>query len=266
MEDLLQYMASRELITSLFVLLISFIVCTLIRRFFNKSMKVIFQDEHNTSRRKMLISIIEHGLIYFVFIITILIVLQVNGINVTSLIASLGIASAIVGLALQDWLKDIIMGIHIVVDHFFDVDDIVEYEGKEGRVISFNVKTTKLKSIADNSIITISNRNISQIRTSSKELNMDVHFEYSVSKELSSEVMTIICSRAQELAIVKECVYLGIQDYCDSSVAHRIHIVSVDPITKYEARRKIHQIIREEFDNHKLSIPYKHIDVEIKEK
>ncbi|MCQ2533285.1 MAG: mechanosensitive ion channel family protein [Clostridia bacterium] len=264
MEKLFEYMASRELITSLFVLLVAFIICNLIRRFFKKSMKVIFQEDKNASRRKMLINIIEHGLIYFVCIITLLIVLQINGINVTSLIASLGIASAIVGLALQDWLKDIIMGIHIVVDHFFDVDDIIEYEGKEGRVISFNVKTTKLRYIADNSIITISNRNISQIKTSSSELNMDVHFEYGVSADLSKEVMNTICARALELPIVKECVYFGIQEYSDSSVAHRIHVVSVDPITKYEARRKIHLIIREEFDKNKLSIPYKHLDVSVK--
>lgn len=264
MEKLIHYASSKELITSLIIILFSFFLCTLIRRFFKKSMKVIFQDDKNASRRKMLFNILEHVLVYFIGIITVLIVLQVNGINVTSLIASLGIVSAIVGLALQDWLKDIIMGFHIVLDHFFDVDDIVEYEGVEGRVVSFNIKTTKLRNIADNSLVTICNRNISQIKVASNEINMNVNFEYCASLEISNEVMNAICKRALELASVKECVYFGIQEYNDSSVAHRIHLVCTTPITKYEARRAVNKIIREEFEKNKLSIPFNHLDVSMK--
>ena len=49
---------------------------------------------------------------------TLLMVLQINGVNVTSGVAGLGLLSAIVGLAKQEILKDVIMGIHIMTDQF----------------------------------------------------------------------------------------------------------------------------------------------------
>ncbi len=264
MEAIFKYLQSRELITTLFVLLISFVLCFLLRRFFTKSVKAINPDDKNSSRRKMLINMIEHVLLYFVFIVTLLVVLQVNGINVTSLIASLGIVSAIVGLALQDWLKDIIMGINIVVDHFFDVTDIVDYNGIEGEVISFNVKTTKLRSVADDSIITICNRNISQITVVSSVININVSFDYSVDQDVAVKLMKDLRSETLQLQNVTGANYLGVQEYADSAIIHRMSVKCTSQNAKYDVRRKINALIRNKFDESGLSIPFNQLDVHIK--
>ena len=46
---------------------------------------------------------------YVLLIIVSVIILQINGVNVSSIIASLGVITVIVGFALQDALKDIII-------------------------------------------------------------------------------------------------------------------------------------------------------------
>ena len=46
---------------------------------------------------------------YFIIIFVVLFVLQINGINVSSVLTGLGVAGVVVGFALQDLLKDIIM-------------------------------------------------------------------------------------------------------------------------------------------------------------
>lgn len=264
LNQLVNYATSRELYTTVFVLIVAFILCFFVRRFFNKSIKAILPSEQNSSRRKMLINILEHGLIYFIFIVTVLVVLQINGVNVTSLIASLGIVSAIVGLALQDWLKDIIMGIHIVFDHFFDVDDVIEYDGIEGRVIDFNIKTTKMCSVVDDSIITICNRNISQIRVVSPVMNIDVEFDYDVSEEIAEDIMNIITEKSNKLNNVNEASYLGIQAYGDSSIAHRMRVVCDTSHSRFTVRRQINTIIRQTFDDGNITIPYNQLDVHMK--
>ncbi len=66
-----------------------------------------------------------------IFAILILTILQVNGVNVTSLVAGLGVASAVIGLALQDFLKDIIMGVHIMMDDFYQIGDLVQIGEEE---------------------------------------------------------------------------------------------------------------------------------------
>lgn len=75
---------------------------------------------------------ISFGLFQLLVVISaIILVLQVNGENVNSILAGLGLISAIVGLALQDVLKDYLMGIHIIKDHYFMVGDVVKYEDIE---------------------------------------------------------------------------------------------------------------------------------------
>ena len=82
----------------------------------------------------MLLRVALNVLRYLLLLVTILLILQINGINVTSLVAGLGIVSAVVGLALQDILKDVIMGLHILSGRFFSVGDAVRYGIMEGIV------------------------------------------------------------------------------------------------------------------------------------
>ena len=69
-----------------------------------------------------------------------LILLNLYGVNTTSLIAGLGIAGAVLGLALQDALKDIFNGLSIIFDNYFVVGDLVDYNGFVGTVTDFGLK------------------------------------------------------------------------------------------------------------------------------
>jgi len=100
---------------------------------------------------------------YVIIALTIVVILQINGVNVSSLVVGLGVVATIIGLSLQDELKDAIMGVHFVTDDFFHVGDIVEYNGVKGKVLTYNMKFVRLESIEDGGIITICNRNITQI-------------------------------------------------------------------------------------------------------
>ncbi len=104
--------------------------------------------------------------------------MQLLGFNVSSLIAGLGVVSVIAGLALQDALKDIIMGFNIIVDNYFSVGDIIKIGDVEGKVIELGVKSTKLKDVNNDNIFVIANRNISQSLRLSDQLVVDVPVSY----------------------------------------------------------------------------------------
>ena len=55
--------------------------------------------------------------------------------------AGLGILGVIFGLAIQDWLKDIIRGSSILSDNYFAVGDVVKYKDIEGKVLVIEIKT-----------------------------------------------------------------------------------------------------------------------------
>ena len=91
---------------------------------------------------KMLSSILR----YVFLVLLLLVILAVLGVNVTSLLAGLGIVTAIVGLAFQDMLKDFIAGIAIIAENQFGVGDtvIAQADGFKGIVTDVGLKTTEI--------------------------------------------------------------------------------------------------------------------------
>ena len=182
---MVKYFTSTEFFVSLFFLLIAILLLVLIKRGFAliwKKRKAAKGTPAGKTLEKVpvdpMLKLSEKALKGVVLILAVLVILQVNGINVTSIVASMGLASAIVGLALQDYLKDLIMGFHILTDHFFAVGDVVRYKGTEGIVISFNTKTTKIQSLDDFSVLSVSNRNIDEIAVLGDFMKINIPISY----------------------------------------------------------------------------------------
>lgn len=93
---------------------------------------------------------------YVIYIGAGLLVLAVFGINPSSLIAGLGIGSAVVALAAQDFVKNLISGFSIMSDKPFLVGDWIAVDTNEGEVIEITFRCTKIRT-SDNSIVTIQN-------------------------------------------------------------------------------------------------------------
>jgi small-conductance mechanosensitive channel len=80
--------------------------------------------------------------------------LQSFGIAVEPLIASLGIGSLAVALALRDTLANFFAGIYIHADHPLRVGNYVKIEnGEEGYVTQIGWRSTRLRSLANNMIV-----------------------------------------------------------------------------------------------------------------
>ena len=93
---------------------------------------------------------------YVIYIGAGLLILTVFGINPTSLIAGLGVGSAVVALAAQDFVKSLISGFSIMSDKPFLVGDWISVGTNEGTVLEISFRCTKIQT-ADNSVVTIPN-------------------------------------------------------------------------------------------------------------
>ncbi|MGY0406789.1 MAG: mechanosensitive ion channel family protein [Polaribacter sp.] len=92
----------------------------------------------------------------FVFLVILLIAMQSSGVNLTTLFAASAALLIGIGLALQTLFQDIISGIFILVDQSVHVGDIIELEGKVGRVLNIRLRTTRAVTI-DNKVLVIPN-------------------------------------------------------------------------------------------------------------
>ena len=102
------------------------------------------------------------GIVFVV--IAILWVFNIWGINITPYLAGLGISGLVIGLALQDSMKNIFGGISLIMDRNFNIGDKVKLEsGELGEIKDIGLRSTKLKTY-DNEIIFIPNGQLANMR------------------------------------------------------------------------------------------------------
>ena len=196
-------------------------------------------------------------------IVVALLLLQMNGVNVGGMLTGLGIASAIVGLALQDMLRDILMGIRIVSDKFFDVGDVVCYEGRDAVVVSYNLRTTKLRGLDYPGEMTVCNRNITQIEKKNNTLLLNVPLSYEEDFHKVHDVLTAAAEEMTKIAGVKKAQYAGTQSLNDSSITYRIHL-TIDMTKKWDVYRAALMLLQERLAENQITIPYPQLDVHTK--
>ena len=195
----------------------------------------------------------------------ILLVLEVNGVNVSSVFAGLGLMSAVLGLALQDALKDSIMGMHIIRDHFFSVGDVVKYGDFEGTVIRFTMQTTTLESMIDNSILTICNRNISEIVKIPSEAMIDINLPlpYEEESERIHQFLSEVCEEISGVDGIERCEYKGTTDFGSSAILYKIRFYCASH-DKYEIRRRVLRFLQRKLELGGLHVPYEQLDIHVK--
>ena len=249
-----------HLLVSLILALMSFGLWSVIKQIYKRSFHLLsFKGERAT-----LIRVSMDALRFILLAGTILLILQVNGVNVSSAVAGLGILSAVVGLALQDMLKDMIMGIHVMTDHFFSVGDVVRYKEVEGVVIGFTTRTTTIRSIYDQTITTICNRNISEITRmpSSSMVDIDLPLSYEEDPKKVHSVLRVICARIDRLDGIDQCIYKGTQSFESSAILYKIRFFC-PPETKPERTRDALREIQNGLLEAEIRIPYSQYDVHI---
>ncbi|MBN4047358.1 mechanosensitive ion channel, partial [bacterium AH-315-P13] len=90
---------------------------------------------------------------YFTYIVIFFVILGMTGINITPFLAASAALLIGFGLALQDFFQDIIGGIFIILDKSLLVGDVIEVEGKVGKVIEIKLRTTRAITRDDKIII-----------------------------------------------------------------------------------------------------------------
>jgi len=95
-----------------------------------------------------------------VYFIALVLILNTLGINVTALVAGMGIAGIAVAFALQETLSQFFAGMYIMTDRPIRVGDYIKLEsGQEGYVIDIGWRSTKIRELPNN-IITVPNSKI----------------------------------------------------------------------------------------------------------
>lgn len=249
-----------QVLNSLIIVVLSIILYKMITYFLEKSEEKNAFKLSSSKKRKTYLKLVKSIIRYIFIIVTILIMLQVNGVDVSSVLTGVGILGVIFGLAIQDWLKDIIRGSSILSDNYFSVGDIVKYKDIEGKVLVIGLKTTKIQDLKTSNILSIANRNIEEIEVVSNLIYINIPMPYEVSLERAEKAINDINEAIKKNNNVDDCKYRGVNELADSSINYLIE-VWCNPLYKLQVRRDSLRSILDEMAKNNIEVPFTQIDI-----
>lgn len=246
----MEYLVSSEFFESLLLLIIAIVIMVGSR---SLNVKFIKKRNGNPTWYKS-VKIALDILVAILLLIIGLLIMDVNGIDVTKMIRSLGVLGIVVGYALNDLLKDCIMGLSIMFEGYFKVGDTVIYQDKIGKVISFTIKTTKIFVIETEEILSVSNRNITEISIASDWIDVDFPIGYEVNPHMSREICRECARRIERLRYVYSCDFLNTQNFEESWVTYRLRVHCL-PEKRLMVRRNANAVIQDVFYEKGIEFP-----------
>lgn len=257
--EIINKLLVREILTPVITILIAI----LLSMFTKKITKRIFQNQKNKiqdKKHKTVIVLVNSIIRFFIWAIALLIILDVFGVDTKSLIASLGIVGLVIGLALQDILKDFVAGMSIIFDNQYSIGDIIEIGGFRGEVTELSLRLTKLKSYTGE-VKMISNRNITEVINYSKAINLaliDIPVSYDSNIEKVKIIFDNLCFDLRKKYSLNEVECVGVQDLADSAIVFRI-TASSKKLDKFEVARLVRKEVILELEKNKIEIPYQQV-------
>ena len=262
LEKVLDVVMTKQIFGTAMVILITFILISM----FNKGIEKIMikgKNSFEVKRRKTIVKLFQSVFKYVLIIIAMLIILDFYGVDTKSLIASLGVAGVVLGLALQDTVKDLISGTMLIMENYLAVGDIVTYNDFTGEVIELGLRTTKIKGF-DGEVMIVANRNIDTIINASQKkatLYINISTSYDEKVEKVEKVLSEVVEKAiSDKVVFADSAYLGVNGFEDSEVKYLIYVVC-NQDDRYKVNREILRRVKLAYDKNKIKIPYKKIEV-----
>lgn len=217
-----------------------------------------------SKRAKTTTSLIRSLLKYAVILVAIALILSTWGLNVTGIVASIGVLTLIIGLGCQSLISDVVSGLFIVFDDYFSVGDLVIIDGFRGyveeiglRAVRINDKVGNIKSINNSAITTCVN-----LSRSLNAITVTMDASYNEDIERCEAIF------ARELPKIKEKIpqivegptYKGVSGFEGSGISFAFGIM-VKADDRFQANRDFNREIYQMFVKNDILIPYNQITV-----
>lgn len=195
-----------------------------------------------------------------------LLVLSQLGIDLSALIAGLGIAGLAVGFAAKDSIENFISGVTILLDRPFRVGDWVTVADHYGRVTNITLRSTRLRTLNQETVIFPSRDLVTQPVVNHSDgtpLRVDIPFGIAYKEDIDearATVMALLDPLDERLVkdgghrVVTTCLN-------DSSVDLELHVFVKDPGDAVPVRFHFVERVRKALAAADIEIPFPHLQL-----
>jgi len=226
---------------------------------------ILKQLKPKSHRAQSIISIVISLLKYVAIIVIICWGLSIIGVNVSTIVASVGIVALIVGFSAESLISDVVTGAFMIFENQYNVGDIVEVDNFRGTVTNIGIRTTSITDVGDNVKI-VNNSDMKNILNRSDNLSRsfcDIAIPYATDLEaLEAKIPALMEKIGEERPDVYKSAphYLGVQSLADSAVVLRF-MVNVDEKDIYSGARMLNHDIFLGLRSLGVECPFPQLDI-----
>jgi len=239
----------------------------IITSFLLKWLRQLFTRKMESDDKLKFISIFKF-IKYVVYVVVILFTMSAAGIDITILITASAALFVGLGLALQELFQDVIGGIFIILDKSVHVGDIVEVEGKVGKVFEIKLRTTRAITRDDKVIIVPNHKFISDIIFNYTQNHKTTREKVIVGVAYGSDV-ELVTKILQEVADEQRGVlknpkpFVQFDDFGDSALMFSVNFYISDSFADPRIKSEMRYRIDADFRKNAVTIPFPQRDVHI---
>ena len=248
-------------------LILLLILAFLATSFALKLVRTIFTRKMETDDKLKFISVFKF-IKYVVYVAVILLTMSAAGIDVTVLITASAVLFVGLGLALQELFQDLIGGVFIIIDKSLQVGDIVEVDGKVGKVFEIKLRTTRAIT-RDDKVIIIPNHklisdtiyNYTQNHKTTRE-KVGVGVAYGSDVQLVTDLLLEV-AQEQRGVLKNPKPFVLFEDFGESALQFSIHFFVNDSFTDPRIKSEMRYRIDTKFRENNVTIPFPQRDVHL---
>lgn len=242
-------------------IVVSIIIYFILTKIINSMIKIKIGGIE-TAKKKTVASLTKNVLKYIIFILEVVILLKIFEFDTSTIVAGIGLMSAVIGLAFQDLLKDLITGIFIIVEDQYRIGEIVFIDSFKGEVIFLGLKSTKLKATNGDIKIIPNGKIINVVNYSREKSDMVVKITTSIENDITTveKIIDNIMEKLKKHKKIYKCIYSGINKLSGSNMIYTFRIKNnerVQELLEFE----INKTIISEFQDEKYELSNIQVDV-----
>jgi small-conductance mechanosensitive channel len=198
---------------------------------------------------------------FAVFAIAAIVILDNLGVNVTGLIAGLGVGGIAIGLAAQGIFADLFAAISVIFDKPFRRGDVISYGTTTARVEKIGMKSTRLRALTgEEKIISNSKLLENEITNNTLTVYRRVTFTLSLVYQMATEVADKVPTILREIVEKNESVFIrgSFVNFAPSSLDFELlfDVMSDDVDLAFQRRHDIGLEIIRRFRAEKIEFAY----------
>ena len=205
---------------------------------------------------------------YLFYILVIITILHTSGVNLTVLLTASAALFVGLGFALQNLFQDIISGIMMIMDQSIHVGDIIEVEGKVGKVFEIRLRSTRAIT-RDDKVLIIPNHifltntiyNHTQNHRTTRE-SIQVGVAYGSDVNLVTATLMDLANN-QKGILKSPKAFVQFEDFGDSALMFSLYFFVSDSFGVPKIRSDIRYKLDAKFRENQITIPFPQRDVHV---